>query len=161
MAHPSCNINDHRGHAKFRVCLLFAALFLVPSLIPILSLPITSLPNPSSFSLLAILIIFFLSYLILFFFRTNVFPSIPKQCSCYLGVMDLGGGMMSGAEGGGGRGGGGKGGSGGSDKVQALFVRREKSSVIRYLNPNQQFHIRNPSRMFLHLIAVPLSFCTD
>lgn len=49
----------------------------------------------------------------------------------------------------------------GSDKVHALFVCHKKSTVIRYLNPNQQFHIRNPSRIFFHLITVLLSFCTN
>lgn len=30
-------------------------------------------------------------------------------------------------------------------KVHSLFACNKKSSVIRYLNPNQQFHIRNLS----------------
>lgn len=46
-------------------------------------------------------------------------------------------------------------------KVHSLFTDNEKSSVIRYLNPNQQFHIRNLSRVFLHLMAMLLSFAVS
>lgn len=122
---------------------------------PVASSPLS--PAPLSFSLLETIITSLLSCLILFF-KDKSIKQHPKITSVLSGCNRRGGGRRLWRDT---SSSGGKEGGGGSDKVHALFACHKKSSVIRYLNPNQQFHIRNPSRMFLHLIAVPLSFCTD
>lgn len=106
--------------------------------------------SPSPLSLLAILIMPFLSLSnFIFFFRDKFISWHPQT------VWSWGNGFWGG---------------GAQEKEAAVdqtrftlcprTVKKKKSSVIKSLNPNQQFHIRNPSRMFLRLIAVPLSFCT-